>query len=188
MRLLIATKQKETGFTLIEILVATIMLGVMAAIASPGMLAFVARSKVSSAHNQLQGGLQEMQREAIKRSQDCEITFPASGTTSSSQANDVLEVTSNCLVAGPLELEGVRIRHNLPDTDTDPDNTILDLFDFKGQTDTALSNDVAIVITQEDSDKFQKCIAISDGVGIIRSGFYTTNLSTVSISNCDPTS
>lgn len=173
--------QQLSGFTLLEILVAVVMVGIVSAIATPGMLGFLNRSKVSAAHSALQGGLQEIQREAIKRGTNCEITFPTSGNSAKDQTNSVLIISSNCLITGDLKLESVRIRHNLP-------STTIDLFNFKGDTDPVLSNNAVIVITQEDNNAYQKCIAISDGLGLIRIGNYPPGDTTVNPNNCSPTS
>lgn len=176
MRHLIATKRSsQAGFTMLELLVVTMMIGVMAAIASPGMLGFIRRGKVTSAHSAVQGALQEMQREAIKRGTNCNVTFPASNTSGS------LTITSNCLISGTVTLEDVRIRHDLP-------NITLDLFNFRGETEDALTGDVVIIISQQDGNLFQKCIALSDGLGLIRIGNYPDGNTTTNISQCSPTS
>lgn len=172
---------QHSGFTLIEVLVVVLLLGIMSIIGAPGMLGFLRRSKVSAAESQLQGALQEIQREAIKRGRDCSITFPASNAIASNQTGGVLKISSNCLLTGDLELEQVRIRHNLP-------STTINLFNFRGETDSALSSDAVIIFSQEDNYLFQKCIAISDGLGLIRIGNYATNDSSTTVSQCTPTS
>lgn len=188
MRHLIVNKRsRQSGFTMIELLVVTLMIGVMAAIASPGMLAFVRRSKVSAAQSNVQRALLEIQREAMKRGVSCSVTFPSNNASASDQANNVLTISSNCLVTGTVELEQVRIRHNLP-------ATTLELFNFRGETgaDKGLSNgltsDVVIVLTQESANSYQKCVAISNGLGLVRTGIYPSNNTTTTVNSCSPTS
>jgi prepilin-type N-terminal cleavage/methylation domain-containing protein len=173
MRHLTVTKNsRQLGFTLIELLVVTLLISIMAAIASPGMLGFVNRSKVSSGHAKLQGALQQIQREAIKRGTDCSLTLPS---TTSSTTPIILE--STCLITGSETLEDVELRHNVTG------NTIT--FNFKGER---TGGDVVIIVTHPDGDAFQKCIAVSQGLGLIRIGNYPGNETGVDISNCTPTS
>lgn len=170
-----ATKHpKQFGFTLMELLVATLMIGIMAAISAPGMIGFVNRSKVTSAHGELQGALNEIQREAIKRSTNCSVTLPATNSSGT------FSITSNCLITGTINLNQVRIRHNLPSGNTFT-------FNFRGETQDSLTGgDAVIILSHQDSDNFQKCIAISRGLGLIRIGNYPSNQTTVSINSCAP--
>ena len=130
----------------------------MAAIVSPSMLGFLQRSRVSSAHGALHGLLQNMQKESIKTSQNCSITFPVSNAVASEQVDSTLAFSGACLSAnGDINLENVRVRHNL--TAVLADTTTNNLFDFRGDTEDNLTGDIVIVVSQEDNGIFQKCIA-----------------------------
>jgi prepilin-type N-terminal cleavage/methylation domain-containing protein len=54
----------QSGFTMIEILVVVILIGVLSAIAAPGWLSFVNRQKVGSANERVLGSIQKAQSEA----------------------------------------------------------------------------------------------------------------------------
>ncbi len=54
----------QSGFTMIEILVVVILIGVLSAIAAPGWLTFVNRQRVGSANERVLGSIQKAQSEA----------------------------------------------------------------------------------------------------------------------------
>lgn len=58
---------QEAGFTLIEVLVVVIMVGVLAAIVAPSWLAFVNTQQVNKANDVILGAVQEAQRGAKKQ-------------------------------------------------------------------------------------------------------------------------
>lgn len=60
--------KKQTGFTLIELIVAVAILGIMASIAVPNYGSFIRRSQQSSAYNNLVGTISLARIEAVKRS------------------------------------------------------------------------------------------------------------------------
>ncbi|NJN74705.1 MAG: hypothetical protein HC799_18905 [Limnothrix sp. RL_2_0] len=160
------------------------IIGVMSAIASPGMLGFLARSKVTAAQGELQNLLQEAQRSAIRESDSCSFTLPATGSKSSDQTDSVLTVSASCVGTGPQELEEVILRHNFADVSPTYDGTATftaELFNYQGSTDDSLvipsgqssGNLIIVISTESDSTISQKCIVVSDGLGLIRAGNYS---------------
>lgn len=182
------------GFTLLEVLTVVVLVGIMSAIAAPGMLGFLARSKINSALGSFQGVLQESQRAAIRESKDCSIEMPASGTKSSNTSNSQIEISGSCLSTGAQQAEDVMIRHNFATVSAPDEGTgdsyngtsvlAAELFDFKGSTDTSLSSNLVIVISSDKDDVFQKCIVVSDGLGLIRVGNYPPNDISTAIDKC----
>jgi prepilin-type N-terminal cleavage/methylation domain-containing protein len=161
--------QREEGFTLVETLAVVLMIGIMAAIAAPGMLGFLAKSKVDRGFAALQDMVYLTQREAMKKSQACELTLPENESE-----NAVL--TSDCLITGPETLTEVFIKYNYA-------NSKRIKFDYRGGTSPLRT----IAIYSPDTDH-RRCLVISNGIGMTRSGIYTKEtVSKISAEYCQTT-
>lgn len=67
--------QLASGFTLLELLVALIIVGILSAIAPPSWIAFVNRQRVNAANDAVLSALQEAQREAKRRKLSYSVSF-----------------------------------------------------------------------------------------------------------------
>lgn len=174
--LLYNARNNNYGFTMIEILTIIVIVGILSAIAAPSFLGMLNRSKVNNAVAQVRGALQEAQREAIRRSKSCTVTL---NTT-----NNKLE--GPCLVTGDRVLpDGVVMANNI-----NGGNTIT--FSIQGNTTFTVvpspsgSTDPTgkIILYQGNgSNSDKKCVAISSGIGIVRSGTYSGDISAADITN-----
>jgi len=172
-------KQINQGFTLIELIVVIVMVGVLAALSGPTMMGLINRAKVNDAHMDLVGVFKEIQRQAVKKSSVCKITIPASETIEPTFSSD-------CQIIGERTLKNAKIRHN-GDNAFPTYTSNIAIFGFQGLTEEHLDEDLIIVISHKNSNSFQKCLVISDGLGLIRQGSYPPNdTATPDKAKCDP--
>lgn len=166
-------RNNSQGFTMIEIIIILMIIGILSAIAVPSFLAMYNKGKLNNALTQVQGALQEGQREAIRKSQSCTVTLDTTNN----------KVTSSCLATGERSLVnyGVAMATNI----LPPPGASLPAipFSFKGNTTIALSggaNSGTVVLYLSNGSGQKKCLAISNGIGIMRTGNYSGSSSSAS--------
>ncbi len=74
-------KQQDAGFSLIELIVVLLLVGILAAIASPGWAAFVNRQRINKFNDAVFAALQEAQREAKNKKLSYSVSFRKNSTT-----------------------------------------------------------------------------------------------------------
>lgn len=153
------------GFTIFELLIVIVLIGILAAISTPSFFSLINRKKVDDALNLVQGALKEAQREGMKKSHNCSITL------------DTENIVGGCLVTGKRDLGNVRYVHN-----DIPSNTIT--YDFRGNVALG-GSDRVIVFYLNGNRSYQKCLVVTEGLGLIRIGNYPGNdTTTPAVSKC----
>jgi len=161
MRLLIATNllkknKTESGFNLIEMLVVTAIVGIMAAISAPNLLGSQRDNQAKEVFSKIRGALIEAQTNANRKSSSCTVTITTS-SISGTPAGCVLEPTTfDSSVVSVTSTGGLSIA-----------------YDFQGDTGNAQT----IQVAPKDGSgnpilEKSRCIVISSNLGMIRTGFY----------------
>ncbi|MGK7945256.1 MAG: Tfp pilus assembly protein FimT/FimU [Microcystaceae cyanobacterium] len=157
--------RKDQGFTLIEILTALIIAGMLAAISLPSLLSLLKSNELKGAQDQVISALRDAQIQAIRRGKKCTIVLdPISNpvTILPKERNDAINPNDlGCLSAGQVEL---------PKDITVVSNGINNefVYSFKGHT----HNFKTLTLSSNGTNKV-RCIVISTYLGIIRSGIYS---------------
>ena len=161
-------KKSDRGFTLIELMVALVIIGIIAAIASPNFLGLLNRIKVNNALEELLGAIKETQRLAMRHGKSCRININPS--------NNILNAADNeCSLSTRKIDENVIIRTNLSGS---PPNIS---FSHKGST-----TKMGTIVLSSNLTDTQKCFVISLGLGIMRTGNYTgSRTGSIEPSDCE---
>lgn len=158
---------KELGFTLIEMLAVTIIIGIISAIAVPNLLGTIRRNQVNEALEQINGAIKEAQRQAIRQGRLCRINIDITN-------NELTGNPPSCLLSDREINDNITIRTNIAGT---PPNIP---FSFKGSTTRS-----GTIVVSSNLVNLQRCFVISLGLGITRIGDYTGNSTgSVSATNC----
>jgi len=73
--------QKQAGFTLMEVMIAVAIIGILATVAVPNFVGWTPRYKLKSAVMELTSSLQYARMRAIKEDQNCTVTFDTGAGT-----------------------------------------------------------------------------------------------------------
>jgi prepilin-type N-terminal cleavage/methylation domain-containing protein len=145
--------RNDRGFTLIETLVVVIFISIISAIAAPSFLNSYNRAKLDNTLSDLQGALQESQRESMRKSRSCDVTINPS----------TRKITGNCLTTGDRSWDS--------SIAVSPTSSTTISFSFKGNTASSATFVIYNVGNTTNQDK--RCLTISDGLGIVRTGTYS---------------
>ncbi len=152
---------KVNGFTLIEVMVTVIILGIMAAITAPSLVDSWRQAKANEALNQLRSSLQQAQANANRLSRSCTVTV-------NSDTNDY---TISGSPSGCLQ-ETITIDRNIVDiSSSSSSNPWTVSFTIRGTT----TNQQTFTIARKNSlsgvdSSNANCLVVSNGLGLVRTG------------------
>ena len=145
------------GWTLIEMAVISVIVGILASTTIPSMVGLMAKNSLESSMGQVKGAIQEAQRAAIKNGKSCTVTIDTIAKT-------VKGSPAGCITS-PVTLSS-------DTTILSPSATTAFLFSYKGNPDNSTNDFTGLtMILGSTKTSTQPCLAISAGIGIMRSGF-----------------
>ncbi|WP_373533617.1 GspH/FimT family pseudopilin [Microcoleus sp.] len=114
-----ASKKNDAGFTLIEVLIIVLILGIFASIAAPSWLGFINRQRVRTVNDRVLQTLRSAQSEAKRNRRDVTVTFNYNPNPPANPVADPPTVTINgnaqqLNVGGEIKPGQITLRNNAP--------------------------------------------------------------------------
>jgi len=177
-----ASRKSDGGFTIIELLVIVLMLGILSAIAAPSWVAFINRQRVRTVNDRVFQSLRLAQSEAKRTKRDITVTFNYDPTAT--PAVDPPTVTfdpplatgsSNLKLNGGGEIKPgtIKLAINTP-TPTTPPNSIV--FDYQGNLTRGTTPFYVTVAPSGGGTK--QCVIVETLLGGMRTDEGTFNTAT----------
>lgn len=160
-------RKSNSGFTLVELLMTLIIIGVIAALTAPSFLGLMSRNRVNQAALKVEGALKEAQRQAVRRGQRCSIIVDTDNTGTPGEIG-IMNPPNGCLLSNRIldnnDLNtGIQLNTNTPATGFQ--------FSGKGNIDGNFANPV-IVVSMPNRTSQRKCVVLDGFFGVLRSGDY----------------
>lgn len=149
----------NSGFSLLEILLAVIVVGILAAITVPNLIGLLNQIRVTDGFYQLRGAIKESQRQAKRRGKQCKILIDEINHEVNISPPDANGSYTNCLLNKRTLPNGVLVKSNRVNRKI--------TFSPKGNTNSART-----IVVYSPNTQTKKCLVISLGLGIMRSGNY----------------
>ena len=154
------------GFTIIEVLIVVLIIGILSAIAAPGWNAFISRQRTRTVNDGVFRALRSAQNNAKFNKEDVTVTFdPATDPpviSITNKPNETLNANGE-IKAGMVELvSGVCTDETCAIVNTDSDIT----FNYLGEVS---ANDVPFIVTvSTPDDGLRRCVIIQTLLGGMR--------------------
>jgi prepilin-type N-terminal cleavage/methylation domain-containing protein len=177
-------KNRNRGFTLIEMLAVVIIVGVLAAVAVPNLLGLIYKARIDDGLADIEGAIKEAKGQATRFSQRCIIeigTDTIGGETryvvQTSTAAGVVANNSRCLLERRILPTGVVVTDNIPNR-----------INFSGKGNIGNTNEYVppntgnwTITVSHNNISTSKCVRVEGlfgdvQTGIVQSGACNTNL------------
>ncbi|XZO00814.1 MAG: GspH/FimT family pseudopilin [Microcoleus sp.] len=164
-------RKGDEGFTLLEVLVIALIVGILSSIAAPGWLAFINNQRVRTVNDRVLQTLRSAQSEAKRSKRDITVTFnPTPATDPPTVTID--NITQQLNVGGEIKKDTITLTVNQP-APTTPANSIA--FDYHGNPPTGSTPFYVTVVPARGGAK--KCVIVETILGGMRTdeGTFDTN-------------
>lgn len=162
----------DQGFSLIELLIVVLMIGVLSAIAAPGWQAFTTGQRLKTVNNQVFQAIKVAQAEAKRKKGDVTLTFDKTVDPPTVTYNGNVEKLN---VSGEIKAGTIKLVTGAGDTTVAADSEII--FDYRGSIKSGQTLPFTATVSLPD-DKGKRCVIVETLLGGIRVGAGDYNSST----------
>jgi type II secretory pathway pseudopilin PulG len=160
-----ASRKGDKGYTILELLVIVIMLGVLASIAAPGWLGFINRQRVRTVNDRVFQSLRTAQSEAKRTKRDVTIVFNAVDPPTVTIDGNTQQLNAQ----GEIKPGTITLTVNTPAA-TIPPNSLT--FDYQGNLTTGTTPFYVTVAPSGSAPNTsaKKCAIVQTLIGGMRTG------------------
>ena len=154
-----SVSKAETGFTLVEMLVTVVIVGILAAIASPSLIGLLERQRLASASDQVYQAIRQAQSKAKQERAVWQVSFREQGGVAQWAVHEANNAPSNWNSSNYIQIDD-------SNTTFRPDDSIWEVqFNFNGQVNGQLGT---ITLNSKQNNQAKRCIVISTLLGAMR--------------------
>jgi prepilin-type N-terminal cleavage/methylation domain-containing protein len=159
------SKSNSDGFTLIEMLVVIVMVGILMAIAAPSWLGFMSARRVNAANDQVLQAIRQAQAEALRTKQSQTVSF---NVTANPPTITAFGATT---VLGEGALKPNMVAMSIPRGTTSPNCTTGNCIEFNGNgnvMNTLTQQGINIVLADPNNPNSKRCVVVQTLLGAVR--------------------
>ncbi|MDQ2096449.1 MAG: GspH/FimT family pseudopilin [Tychonema bourrellyi B0820] len=159
------SRKGDEGFSLLEMMMIVLIIGILTSIGVPGWLAFINNQRVRTVNDRFFQTLRSAQSEAKRTKRDIIVTFnPTPATDPPTVTID--NITQQLNVGGEIKKGTITLTVNKPAASTTPANSIT--FDYQGNPPTGSTPFYVTVVPASGGAK--KCVIVETILGGMRTG------------------